>query len=174
MSMASWQVMNCGFMRMSTKINSSRLNGRFKLSQIQQKLLGHEAFPNKWSLVFFLEKLDTSRITKNSQYWVVQNHLFASCLPRKPGKPTAEDGSLFTTSYTIAFLSTQNINLMIHPPCSPDLAANNYVLFPYVRNKMGGQRFSTPEEAVDAFRIRVSEKPQSEWQNYAHAKLYRS
>ena len=29
---------------------------------------------------------------------------------------------------------------------------------------MRGQRFSTPEEAVDAFRMHVLEIPQSEWQ----------
>ena len=29
---------------------------------------------------------------------------------------------------------------------------------------MKGLRFSTPEEAVDAFRMHVLEKPQSEWQ----------
>ena len=29
---------------------------------------------------------------------------------------------------------------------------------------MRGQRFSAPEEAVDAFRMHVLEMPQSEWQ----------
>ena len=40
-------VMNRGFTRMSPKVNSSRLYGCFKMSQIQQKLLAHEALPNK-------------------------------------------------------------------------------------------------------------------------------
>ena len=31
---------------------------------------------------------------------------------------------------------------------------------------MRGQRFSTPEEAVDAFRIHVLEIPQAGWQKY--------
>ena len=31
---------------------------------------------------------------------------------------------------------------------------------------MGGQRFSIPEEGVDAFRMYVLEIPQSEWQKY--------
>ena len=53
---------------------------------------------------------------------------------------------------------------MIHPPYSPDLSPNDIFLFPYVRNKMRGQRFSTPEEAVDAFRMPVLEIRQSEWQ----------
>ena len=53
---------------------------------------------------------------------------------------------------------------MSHPPYSPYLAPNDSFLFPYVKNKMRGQRFSTSEEAVDAFRMHVVEIPQSEWQ----------
>ena len=46
---------------------------------------------------------------------------------------------------------------MSYPPYSSDLT-------PFVKNKMRGQRFSTPEETVDAFRMHVLEIPQSEWQ----------
>ena len=53
---------------------------------------------------------------------------------------------------------------MSHPPYSPYLAPNDSFLFPYVKNKMRGPRFSIPEEAVDAFRTHVLEIPQSEWQ----------
>ena len=53
---------------------------------------------------------------------------------------------------------------MSHPPYNPDLASNNFFLFPYVKNKMRGQRFSKIEEAVNAFRMHVLEIPQSEWQ----------
>ena len=53
---------------------------------------------------------------------------------------------------------------MSHPPYSPDLAPNDFFLFPYVKNKMRGQCFSRPEKAVDAFRMHVLEIPHSEWQ----------
>ena len=59
-SMTSWQMMNRGYTRMSPKVNSSRLYGCFKLSQIQQKLLKHESLPSKWSPVFS-EKLGMSQ-----------------------------------------------------------------------------------------------------------------
>ena len=49
---------------------------------------------------------------------------------------------------------------MRHPPYSPDLAPNDYFLFPYVKNNMKGQRFSAPEEAVNAFRMHILEIPQ--------------
>ena len=73
-----------------------------------------------------------------------------------------DNASSHTSPQTIAFLSTQNIALMSHPSYSSDLAPNDFFLFPYVKNKMRGQCFSTPEEAVDAFRIYVLEMPQSE------------
>ena len=57
----------------------------------------------------------------------------------------------------------QNIDLMSNLPHSPDLTPNDLFLFPYVNHKMRGQRFSTSEEAVDAFTMHVLEIPQSEW-----------
>ena len=59
-SVTSWQVMNRGFTPMSPKVNSSRLYGCFKMSQIQQKLLARVALPSKLSPVFS-EKLDISQ-----------------------------------------------------------------------------------------------------------------
>ena len=52
----------------------------------------------------------------------------------------------------------------IHPPYSPYLAPNDLFLFPYVKYKTRGQRFSTPEQAVDAFRMHVLEIPHLKWQ----------
>ena len=76
--------------------------------------------------------------------------------------------SSHTTAQTTSFLSTQNIDLMSHAADSPDLAPNDFFLFPYVKNKMRDERFSTPEETVDAFRMLVLEIPQSEWQKHFH------
>ena len=64
-----------------------------------------------------------------------------------------DNASSHTSAQTTAFLSTQNIDLISHPPYRPDLAPNQR-----------DQRFSTPEDAVDAFRMHVLEIPQSEWQ----------
>jgi len=56
-----------------------------------------------------------------------------------------------------------SIELMGHPPYSLDLAPNDFFLFPYVKNKLRGQQFSTPEEAVTTFKNHILEVPQSEW-----------
>ena len=52
---------------------------------------------------------------------------------------------------------------MGHPPYSPDLAPNDFFLFPNVKNKLRGQRFSSAEEAVDAFKNHVLEVFEAEW-----------
>ena len=72
-----------------------------------------------------------------------------------------DNANSHASALTTAFLSTQNIDLISHPPNSPDLAPNDIFLFPYVKNKMSGQRFSTPEKSVVEFRMHVLEIPQS-------------
>ena len=62
-----------------------------------------------------------------------------------------DNASSHASTQTTAFLNTQNIDLMSHSQYSPDLAPNDFFLFPYVKKKMRGQRLSTPEEAVVAF-----------------------
>ena len=60
-----------------------------------------------------------------------------------------DNGSSHTSAQTTTFISIQNIDLMSHPPYSRDLAPNNFFVFRYVNNKMRGERFSSPEEAVE-------------------------
>ena len=55
------------------------------------------------------------------------------------------------------FEHSKNIDLRSHPPYRPDLEPNDFFLFPYVKNEMRGQRFSTPKEEVNAFRMHVLE-----------------
>lgn len=76
-----------------------------------------------------------------------------------------DNASSHTANATTEFLSTQNVNLIGHPPYSPDLAPNDFFLFPNIKKKMRGQLFPSPEEAVNAFKNHVLEVPDSEWQN---------
>ena len=81
-SITSWQVMNRIFTRMSPKVSSSRLYGCFKMSQIQQKLLAHEALPSKWSPVFFFGKTGQVAIVPLEQRRTVNSECYATiCLP---------------------------------------------------------------------------------------------
>ena len=74
-----------------------------------------------------------------------------------------DNASSHTSRQTIAYLTGQNVELMGHPPYSPDLASNDFFLFPYVKNKLRGQRFSTPEEVVTTFKKPHFGGTQSEW-----------
>lgn len=74
-----------------------------------------------------------------------------------------DNASSHTSAETMEYLSSQNVELMGHPAYSPDLAPNDFFLFPHIKQKLRGQRFSTPEEAVNAFKMLVSEVSDSEW-----------
>ena len=52
---------------------------------------------------------------------------------------------------------------MTHCPYSPDLSPNYFFLFPNIKKKMGGERFESPEAAVETFRTLISEVTASEW-----------
>lgn len=75
-----------------------------------------------------------------------------------------DNASAHTAGSTIAFLKEKNVDLMSHTPYSPDLSPCDFFLFPKVKNLMRGQRFRTPEEAVEAFRQHVLAIPQTDWQ----------
>lgn len=74
-----------------------------------------------------------------------------------------DNASSHTSHQTTDYLTDQKIELMGHPPYSPDLAPNDFFLFPSVKKQLRGQRFLSPEEAVDAFKTHVFEIPLSEW-----------
>ena len=57
-----------------------------------------------------------------------------------------DNASSHTSAQTRDFLRTENIELMGHPAYSPNLATNDFFLFPHIKNKLRGQRYSTPEE----------------------------
>ena len=79
----------------------------------------------------------TTRITQNSQFWMVHNYLYTiSCLPRN------QENQLPKTNHS----SPQQCELA-------HIGSNNCIF-----------EHSKPEEAVDAFRMHVLGILQSEWQ----------
>ena len=59
----------------------------------------------------------------------------------------------------LIFLSSNNVELMTHCPYSPD----DIFLFPNIKNKMRGERFESPEAAVETFRTLISKVTALEW-----------
>ena len=66
------------------------------------------------------------------------------------------------SAQTSAFLTSRNVELMRHPPYSPDLTPNDFFLLQHIKKKMCSQRFSSPEYAVEAFQNHVLVVFQSE------------
>lgn len=76
-----------------------------------------------------------------------------------------DNASSHTARKTIEFLKQENIELLDHPPYSPDLSPNDFFTFPKIKNGLRGQRFQSPEDAVNAFKNSILNVPTSEWNN---------
>ncbi|CAH2011558.1 unnamed protein product [Acanthoscelides obtectus] len=74
-----------------------------------------------------------------------------------------DNANLHTAQKTRQYLTEENVELLDHPPYSPDLSSNDFFTFPKIKNKLRGQRFQSPEEAVDAFKNAVLILPVDEW-----------
>ena len=58
-----------------------------------------------------------------------------------------------------------SIQVVTHPPYSPDLAPCDFFLFPTVKEKVKGTQFGTPDVAVTAFGSAVSDLSHEQWAN---------
>ena len=56
-----------------------------------------------------------------------------------------------TAAATRKFLASEGVQLMSHPPCSPDLAPCDFFLFPHVKKQLRGTRYDSPQDAIRAF-----------------------
>ncbi|CAH1979412.1 unnamed protein product [Acanthoscelides obtectus] len=74
-----------------------------------------------------------------------------------------DNESSHTAQKTRQYLTEENVELLDHPPYSPDLSSNDFFTFPKIKNRLRGQRFQSPEEAVDAFKNAVLDLPANEW-----------
>jgi histone-lysine N-methyltransferase SETMAR len=74
-----------------------------------------------------------------------------------------DNASAHTAARTLDFLSENGVQLVTHPAYSPDLAPNDFFLFPKVKHPLRGQRFSNPEDALNAFQQAVQRLSDDEW-----------
>ncbi|CAH1965802.1 unnamed protein product [Acanthoscelides obtectus] len=68
-----------------------------------------------------------------------------------------DNASSHTAQKTRQYLTEENVELLDHPPYSLDLNPNDLLLSRKL--KLGGQRFQSPEEAVDVFKNAVLNLP---------------
>jgi len=74
-----------------------------------------------------------------------------------------DDAPSHNAAQTSEFLADLGVELMTHPPYSPDLAPCDFFLFPYIKGKMRGLTFNTPEAAVEAYENLVFEVTAEQW-----------
>ncbi|CAH2016445.1 unnamed protein product, partial [Acanthoscelides obtectus] len=67
-----------------------------------------------------------------------------------------DNASSHTVQKTRQYLTEENVELLDHPPYSPDLSPNDFFTFPKIKNRIR-------EEAVDAFKNAVLDLPANEW-----------
>ncbi|GBP84202.1 Histone-lysine N-methyltransferase SETMAR [Eumeta japonica] len=109
-------------------------------------LESHKTVNLEWQATIRLPEVFEEIRRNNRQRRIILHHDNASC---------------YTSAETTWFSRGQKIELTGHPPYSPDLSPYDFYLFPSVKNYLRGQRFSSREEAIDAFKMYVSEIPQS-------------
>lgn len=57
-----------------------------------------------------------------------------------------------TSNITLALIGESSINMVPHPPYSPDLAPCDFAIFPYLKKALRGQRFANIQEVQDRVR----------------------
>ncbi|CAH1991205.1 unnamed protein product [Acanthoscelides obtectus] len=123
----------------------------------------------------FVSKADhIATIPLNEQRTVTTDWYTTICLPKvitelrkiNPERRIIlhqDNASSRTAQKTRQYLTEENVELLDHPPYSPDLSPNDFFTFPKIKNRLRGQRFQSPEEAVDAFKNAVLDLPANEW-----------
>ncbi|CAH1984420.1 unnamed protein product [Acanthoscelides obtectus] len=76
------------------------------------------------------------------------------------------NASSHTAQKTRQYLTEENVELLDHSPYSPDLSPKDFFTFLKIKNRLSGQGFQSPEEAVDAFKHAVLDLPANEWNDW--------
>ena len=84
-----------------------------------------------------------------------------------------DNASVHTAALTIDFLSENSIQLVSHPPYSPDLAPCDFFLFPSVKEKIRGTNFDSADDATCAFIEAISDVNQETWAHCFEMWFYR-
>lgn len=147
----------------------------FQFEENPTKVTRSRSVAKRMVACFFTKTGHVATVPLENQKTVNSAWYTSICLPEVFGKlretnPNRriilhhDNASSHTSHQTIEYLTTQKIELMGHPPYSPDLAPNDFYLFPRIKDKLRGQRFTSPEEAVEAFKNHVLELSHSDWQ----------
>lgn len=141
------------------------------------KFLRSKSVGKQMIACFFSKSGHVATVPLQDRKTVTADWYVTKCLPkvleawreRRPQTGTRglqlhhDNASAHTARATTAFLEEKNVKLVTHPPYSPDLAPNDFFLFPLVKRQLKGKKFQTPEDARRFFEAIVSDLPQSTW-----------
>ena len=74
-----------------------------------------------------------------------------------------DNASAHTAAETLDFLAASDVQLVTHPPYSPDLVPCDLFLFPPVKRQLTGKQFQNAEDARTFFEGVILDIPQSTW-----------
>ena len=74
-----------------------------------------------------------------------------------------DNASAHSAAVTLDFLASSNVQLVTHPPYSPDLAPCDWFLFPSAKMQLKGKKFQNAEDARALFEGVILDIPQSVW-----------
>lgn len=115
--------------------------------------------------VFFRRSGPVAVIPLEDRKTVTSEWYSEVCLPKAFGELSSERprsgvrGILFhqdnapahTAARTVDYLATSGVQILPHPPYSPDLAPCDFFLFPTVKKMLRGRKFNTANDAVEEF-----------------------
>ncbi|CAH1979767.1 unnamed protein product [Acanthoscelides obtectus] len=138
------------------------------------KVIRSRSVPKKMVAIFVSKAGHIATIPLNEQRIVTADWYTTICLPKvitelrkiNPERRIIlhqDYASSHTAQKTRQYLTEENLELMDQLPYSPDLSCNDFFTFPKIKNRLRGQRFQSPEEAVDAFKNVVLDLPANEW-----------
>ncbi|CAH2013096.1 unnamed protein product [Acanthoscelides obtectus] len=124
------------------------------------KVIRSRSVSKKMVATFVSKAGHIATIPLNEQRTVTADWYTTICLPKvitelrkiNPERriiPHQDKASSHTAQKTRQYLTEENVELLDHPPYSPDLSPNDF--------------FTPPEEAVDAFKNAVFNLPANEW-----------
>jgi [histone H3]-lysine36 N-dimethyltransferase SETMAR len=70
-----------------------------------------------------------------------------------------DNATAHTAARTIDFLNKWKVQLLPHPPYSPDLAPCHFFLFPHLKHQLGGKRYPTAQAALEAMQDILDQVP---------------
>ena len=74
-----------------------------------------------------------------------------------------DNASAHTAAVTLDSLAANGVQLVTHPPYSPDLAPCDWFLFPSVKRQLKGKQFQNADDARAFFEGVILDIPKSTW-----------